>query len=143
MMSKCAIIPGAGRGIYFVDLCDDETHTATTLPVYDYYCDANDRTVEVTHPIDVRLEHWGQLCYVAQIPMGDTDPLAPVRKVITSPPGVSIPISNSELKNVGFTKLVRRDDGVFENVTATGDEKRYVVHDDPASMPHLEDKVGD
>ena len=43
----------------------------------------------------------------------------PVRRVITAP-NVSVPRSNSELKSQGFTKLVRRDKGVYENVTDGG-----------------------
>jgi hypothetical protein len=54
-----------------------------------------------------------------------------------------VPTFNSELKNVGFTKLVKRDDGVYENVTATGNEKRYMVRGDPTSLPNLKDKIGD
>ena len=36
---------------------------------------------------------------------------------------VNTPKGNSDLKNMGFTKLVKRDDGVYENVTATGKER--------------------
>ena len=113
------------------------------MPSYDYYCDENDQTIEVVHSIDEILQYWAEVCYVAQIPLGNTDPHAPVRKVITTAPGISIPIANSTLKNVGFTKLVRRDDGVFENVTANDGESRYVRHDDPSTMPHLRKKIGD
>ena len=113
------------------------------MPVYDYYCDENGETVEVAHSIDVTLEYWAELCYTAQHPLGDTDPHAPVRKVITTAPGISIPVANSDLKNHGFTKLVRRDDGVFENVTATDGESRYVLHDDPSTLPHIHKKVED
>ena len=45
--------------------------------------------------------------------------------------------SNLELKNLGFTKLVKREQGVYENVTATGNEKKYMKPDDPSSLPHL------
>ena len=50
---------------------------------------------------------------------------------------------NSELRNVGFTKLVKRDDGVYENVTAIEGEKRYMRSDDPDSIPHIHKKVRD
>ena len=50
---------------------------------------------------------------------------------------------NAELKNLGLTKLVKRDSGVYENVTATDGEKRYMRHDDPDSLPHIHKKVGD
>lgn len=113
------------------------------MPVYDYYCEKNGRTTEVNHPMSVTLATWGEVCYVAQIPLGDTDPLAPVKRVIKSAPGMSVSIFNSELKNAGFTKLVKRDNGVYENVTALDEEKRYMKRDDPESVPHLNKKVGD
>lgn len=113
------------------------------MPVYDYRCDENGLTVEVSHPVNTKLSTWGELCYAAQFPIGDTDPMASIRKVITSAPGVAVPVSNSALKNHGFTKLVKRDDGVYENVTATGDEKRYMKRGDPESVPHIHKKVGD
>lgn len=112
------------------------------MPSYDYYCDANDRTVEVQHPMQVRLMTWGEVCYAAQIPLDDTDPLAPVRKVIRAP-HISTPVGNTRLKEMGFTKLVKRDTGVYENVTATGKEKRYMKSDDKASLPELHKKIRD
>ncbi len=113
------------------------------MPVYEYHCDANGRTVEVVHSMKANLVIWGEVCYVAQIPLGDTDPSAPVRRVITSPPAGHVPVGNSTLKEKGFTKLVRRDEGVYENVTATGDEVRYMKAGDPSTLPHLKKKIGD
>ena len=74
--------------------------------------------------------------------MGNTDFEAPVRKVLSAP-GISVPTGNSKLKEIGFTKLVKRDDGVYENVTRTGDEKRYMKAGEADSVPHLHKKVGD
>lgn len=113
------------------------------MPVYYYYCEENGRTVEVEHTIRVKLATWGELCFVAQLPLGDTDPLAPVKRVIKSAPNVTVPISNSELKSHGFTKLVKRDDGVYENVTALDGEKRYMKSGDKESVPHLHKKIKD
>lgn len=112
------------------------------MPVYDYFCDSNQRTVEVQHPMNVTLRTWGEVCYAAQIPLGETDPLATVRKLIRAP-NISIPTGNSKLKESGFTKLVRRDAGVYENVTATGSEQRYVRANDRDSLPHLHKKIRD
>lgn len=112
------------------------------LPTYDYYCKANNRTVEVTHTMNATLKTWGEICYVAQIPLGDTDPLAPVRKLVSAP-AISIPTSDSTLKEKGFTKLVKRDKGVYENVTALDHEKRYMRSDDPSSVPDFKKKVED
>lgn len=67
---------------------------------------------------------------------------APVRKLVF-PVGISSPKSNAELKNLGFTKLVRRDQGVYENVTALDKESRYMEADKPETLPHLHKKIGD
>lgn len=113
------------------------------MPVYEYHCPENDRIVEVHHPMDARLKTWGELCFVAQIAMGETDPLAPVERVFTRAPGMAVSTFSSELRNVGFTKLVKRDDGVYENVTAMDDEKRYMTRGDRDSMPKFHKKIGD
>ena len=113
------------------------------MPIYDYYCEANRRTVEVAHPVGKKLRHWAEVCYYAQIPMGDTDPQAPVSIFISRPPGVAVPKFNSEIKNLGFTKLEKRDDGVYENVTATDKESRYMRRGDASTMPNIRAKVGD
>ncbi len=110
------------------------------MPNYDYFCEANGKTVEVYHDITTKLKTWGEVCFAAQIPLGDTDVLAPVRLVIR-PVAISVPISNSKLKEHGFTKLVKRDSGVYENVTATDGEKRYMKAGDKSSMPHLHKKI--
>jgi putative FmdB family regulatory protein len=50
----------------------------------------------------------------------------PVRRIL--PRGVTFATrqSASELRDKGFTKLVRRDKGVYENVTARSGEDRIV-----------------
>lgn len=110
------------------------------MPNYDYFCDANNETVEVNHSINTKLTNWGEVCFATQTPLGDTDMLAPVRLVIR-PIAISVPTGNSKLKEHGFTKLVKRDDGVYENMTATGSEKRYMKAGDRSSMPHLHKKI--
>lgn len=92
--------------------------------------------------MDVAIETWGEVCYAAQISLGDTDFMSPVKKVLSAP-SISLPTGDSKLKEVGFTKLVKRDDGVYENVTRTGDEQRYMKSGQPESMPHLHKKIGD
>ena len=113
------------------------------MPVYTYHCEENGETIEVNHTMHARLRTWGELCYVAQIPLGNTDPLAPVERIIRGAPGVAVPVFNSELKNKGFTKLVKRDHGVYENVTALNGEKRYMTAGDKDSIPHIKKKVTD
>ncbi len=56
---------------------------------------------------------------------------------------VNTPKTNSDLKNLGFTKLVRRDNGVYENVTATGKESKVWDARKPETMPNLKGKIGD
>lgn len=111
------------------------------MPHYDYYCDDNQTTVEVEHPMKTMLHTWGEVCFVAQIPMGETDPLAPVRKVIHAP-NITKTTGNSQLREKGFTKLVRRDKGLYENVTAAEGQARY-LQDSDGPLPRFTDKVQD
>lgn len=66
----------------------------------------------------------------------------PVRKLV-SRVGISVPKSNSALKDMGFTKLVKRDDGVYENVTVRDKESRYVHRDRPETLPNLKKTITD
>ena len=65
-----------------------------------------------------------------------------VKKII-SRPFINTPKSNSELRDLGFTKLVKRDSGVYENVTARNGESRIVQGDNPATFPDLEKTIRD
>ena len=106
------------------------------VPLYRYYCPDNDTTLEVHHGMRESVESWGALCEKADHPLGVTDPQAPVERHLF-PPAVHTPLGDSHLKSKGFTKLVRREKGVYENVTALDGEKRYVKADDPSSMPNF------
>lgn len=112
------------------------------MPGYCYFCDANQKLVIVHHDVDTRLGTWGEVCYLNQLDPGETDPATPVRKLITAP-AIIKSCGDSELRNLGFTKLVKRDEGVYENVTAVEGEKRYMRPDDPSSVPHIHRKVRD
>jgi putative FmdB family regulatory protein len=59
-----------------------------------------------------------------------------VRKLI-SRFAVSMPKGNAQLKDLGFTKLVRRDDGVYENVTRRDGESRYMVRGKSETIPDV------
>ena len=113
------------------------------MPSYDYFCDENGVTIEVVHAMSDRLQTWGELCERAGLELGETDACATVRLVITKAPMMNTPAGNAELKNVGFTKLEKRYDGTYENVTRTGSEKRFLDPKDPSSMPHLHKKISD
>ena len=66
----------------------------------------------------------------------------PVQKII-SHTNISCPKSNSELRDLGFTKLVKRDDGVYENVTARKGDDRYMVKGKPESIPNLSKTISE
>ncbi|MDD4278649.1 MAG: hypothetical protein PHX74_02825 [Candidatus Sumerlaeales bacterium] len=112
------------------------------MPVYEYYCSANGKSVETLHSMKESISTWGELCDKAKIEIGDTPPDAKVERLVF-PTGISTPAGDSHLKEMGFTKLVKRDKGVYENVTATDDEKRYMKAGDPSSLPHFSKKIED
>lgn len=53
------------------------------MPTYDYSCEQNARVVEVEHRMTESVATWGELCVRAGIDVGDTDPAAPVTRVIS------------------------------------------------------------
>lgn len=112
------------------------------MPDYCYLCEDNQKVVVVSHDMNTRLKTWGEVCYARQMPLGDTDPMAPVRKLITAP-HIITRTGNTELKSLGFTKLVKRDYGVYENVTALSHESRYMRAGDSSTLPDFSKKVGD
>jgi len=65
-----------------------------------------------------------------------------VRRLI-SKTYINTPMTDSELKSKGFTKLVRRDKGIYENVTARDGEKRYMEADKPETLPNLKKTIKD
>ncbi|MBU0987621.1 MAG: zinc ribbon domain-containing protein [Proteobacteria bacterium] len=66
----------------------------------------------------------------------------PVRKLI-SRVSISAPKTNSELRDLGFTKLVKRDDGVYENVTARDKDSRVMIRGKPETIPNLSKTIRD
>lgn len=67
---------------------------------------------------------------------------APVERLI-APTFVSAPTGDSELRDKGFAKLVRRDNGVYENVTALDGESRVWEADKPSTMPDIKRRISD
>ena len=117
-------------------------HETPIMPRYDYSCPANNFVVEVRHSVNERLKTWGELCERALI-LPDGTPLdAPIELVVYAP-ALSFPKGNVALKNLGFSKLVRRDTGVYENVTARDDQTKIVSADTPASGLNLGSSIGD
>ena len=98
------------------------------MPVYEYehteYSCATGRIFEVTQSLEERpLSKCPQCCQ-------------PIKKLI-SLVGVSSPKTNSELRDLGFTKLVKRDDGIYENVTARKGDSRYMERGKPETVPNV------
>lgn len=56
---------------------------------------------------------------------------------------ISSPKTNSELRDLGFTKLIRRDNGVYENVTRREGESRLMERGKPETMPNLSKTIKD
>lgn len=65
-----------------------------------------------------------------------------IRKIL-SRVAISTPKSNGQLRDMGFTKLVRRDDGVYENVTRREGESRYMLRDQPETLPDVKRIIQD
>jgi len=65
-----------------------------------------------------------------------------VRKIL-SRVAIATPKTNGDLKDLGFTKLVRRDDGVYENVTRRDGDARYMVRDRPETIPNFKKTIRD
>jgi|WetSurSiteA1Bulk_404760.scaffolds.fasta_scaffold349100_1 hypothetical protein len=55
------------------------------MPFYTYYCEANDQTIEVAHPMRQRLKTWGEVCKKANIALGQTPAATPVIRLISRP----------------------------------------------------------
>ncbi len=53
------------------------------MPKYDYRCEQNRQTIEVSHSMSDRVNTWGELCALAGIDAGDTPSDAPVHKIIS------------------------------------------------------------
>jgi predicted nucleic acid-binding Zn ribbon protein len=54
------------------------------MPTYEYHCDRNGRTLEVSHKMAEQLSTWGELCARAGVNPGKTAANTPVRKLISA-----------------------------------------------------------
>ncbi len=66
----------------------------------------------------------------------------PVRKLI-SLSKINTPKTNTERRDQGFTKLVRRDKGIYENVTPRDGESKVMYHNKPTTYPNLKRTIKD
>jgi len=112
------------------------------MPRYDYHCPDNDFIVEVQHGVNERIKTWGELCERAMIGPRGTPADAPVELVVHAP-ALSFPKGDVALKNMGFSKLVRRETGVYENVTAQDGQAKIVTKDTSPEAMNLGATVAD
>jgi len=95
------------------------------MPIYVYHCPDNQQTLEVLHSMQQTIATWGELCELTKDDPGTTSLDTPVKRLITAP-RISVPQSDTDYKSKGFKKLVRREKGVYENVTASDGEARIL-----------------
>ncbi len=55
------------------------------MPLYDYICPENGKTVEANHPWSLRIQTWGELCELTGQPLGETPPDTKVERLVSSP----------------------------------------------------------
>lgn len=53
------------------------------MPIYEYRCPANGRTIEVSHAMSETVRTWGELCELAANAPGGTPADSPVEKVVS------------------------------------------------------------
>lgn len=53
------------------------------MSFYKYFCEANGKTIEVCHPVTVKLKTWAAVSLLAKMPCGDTSPQAPVVRLVS------------------------------------------------------------
>jgi putative FmdB family regulatory protein len=66
----------------------------------------------------------------------------PVERLISST-YVSAPTADTDLRDKGFAKLVKRDKGVYENVTALDGESKIWDANKPGTMPDIKRRISD
>ncbi|MDG2302125.1 MAG: zinc ribbon domain-containing protein [Gammaproteobacteria bacterium] len=72
------------------------------LPIYEYQCKANGRTVEVVHRMADRFSSWQELCEHAQIGLGDTPGDSEVVRLVGGGNATMAPVTTSkQLKAAG------------------------------------------
>lgn len=54
------------------------------MPTYEYYCPANQQSVEVMHGMSRVVQTWAELCELADQPTGQTPGDTPVEKLLSA-----------------------------------------------------------
>ena len=76
------------------------------MPNYDYFCEANGQTIEVSHPVTDKLLTWGELCECAGIDPGETPTDSPIKRLLNG--GA---IAGSKQQSTFTPAATRRDSG--------------------------------
>lgn len=66
-----------------------------------------------------------------------------IQRIISGVNVAKAKAGDSDLRKMGFTKLVRRDKGVYENVTAIDGESKVWDASKPETAPHLHKRIQD
>ena len=59
------------------------------MPLYEYYCEQNEQTLEVKHGMSETVNTWQKLCELANIDLGETPGDAEVKRIISG--GMAVP----------------------------------------------------
>ncbi len=105
------------------------------MPVYEYQ---HDKQVNCPYGEIFEVEH-----PISDPPLEKCPNCGCVVHRLISRTFISTPMGDSKLKNMGFTKLVRRDKGVYENVTAGGKDSKHMIAGKPETIPDLSGKITD
>ena len=54
------------------------------MPTYEYYCEANGKTIEVIHSMSQDLETWGEVCELSGSEVGKTPSESPVIRQLSA-----------------------------------------------------------
>lgn len=104
------------------------------MPVYEY--EHTQKHCEIGHVFEVEQS-------IKEEPLNSCPKCnRPVKKLI-SMAYINTPKTNTELRDMGFTKLVKRDDGIYENVTARGNDSKFVDRNKPETLPDLSKTIRD
>lgn len=81
------------------------------MPLYDYLCERNGKTIEVRHGMTESIETWGDLCQRSGRPPGETPPDTPVRKLIGTGNALNRPgtLAKTERPRDCATQMPMRD----------------------------------
>lgn len=92
------------------------------MPVYLYRIRSTDERFEASHRMSERPRTLGELCQAAglalgSLPLASSDPDQEVERLILPVAG-KVQDFNADIRGRGFSKMVKRSDGTYENVTA-------------------------